>query len=53
MRVLTRDKIEQINGSECSECRGLLVFVLGLPPRGGFLNFYMPHRFRANWAGCI
>jgi hypothetical protein len=31
MRVLKLDKIEQTNSCECSECRGLPVFVLGLP----------------------
>jgi hypothetical protein len=35
MRVLTHDKIKWINGCEHSECHGLLVFLLDLPPRGG------------------
>ena len=36
MRVLTHGKIEEINVCERSECHGLLGFVWGLCPRGGF-----------------
>jgi hypothetical protein len=43
MWVFTHDEIGWINGCERSECHGVMVswchgFVLGLPPRGGFLK---------------